>query len=40
MPFKDLMNKKRAKPVVARVLLNRLASSDQFTSVIEYLGYV
>lgn len=40
MPFKDLMSKKCTKPVAARVLLNHLASSDQFTSVIEYLGYV
>ncbi|WP_421212582.1 hypothetical protein [Aeromonas sp. 600479] len=40
MPFKDLMSKKRTKPVVARVLLNRLVSSDQFTRVIKRLGFV
>lgn len=33
MPFKDLMSVKRTKPVVAGLVLNRLAPSDQFTSL-------
>ena len=40
MPFKDLMNKKYTNPVMTGLLLNRLASSDQFTSVIMWLGFV